>query len=458
MKIIILGAGQVGGTLAQNLTSEANDITVVDENQAQLTELAEHLDLQTICGNGAHPSVLQKAGIEDAELLIAVTNSDEINIIACHISHHLFHVSKKIARVRSHQYLNFSKQLFNKQVFPVDVIISPEQVVTDYIIRLIEHPGALQVLDFAGGLVQLVAIRAYYGGPMVGNAISSLKQHMPTIESRVAAIYRRGRPIMPSGETVIEADDEVFFIAAPQHIRMVMGELQRLDKPYKNIVIAGGGHIGEGLARQLEGEHNVKLIERGEQRADQLSRRLSKTLVLQGDSSDQEMLKDENIDQLGLFIAVTNNDAANIMSALLAKKMGVSKTMVLINRTEFLDLVDSDKIDIAISPQQATTSSLLTHIRRGDVTTVYSLRNGAAEAIETIAHGDEHSSKVVGRAIGNVTLPPGTTIGAIVRGEQVLIAHDNIVIQSEDHVILFMVDKSVINQVENLFQVDITFL
>jgi len=458
MKIIILGAGQVGGTLAQNLTTEDNDITVVDENQDQLTELAEHLDIQTICGNGAHPSVLEKAGIEDADLMIAVTNSDEINILACHLSHHLYHVSKKIARVRSQQYLNYSEKLFNKHVFPVDVVISPEQVVTNYIAKLVEFPGALQVLDFADGLVQLVAIKAYYGGPMVGSAISSLKEHMPTIETRVAAIYRRGRPIMPSGDTIIEADDEVFFIAAPQHIRRVMSELQRLDQPYKNIIIAGGGHIGERLALQLENTHNIKLIERGEERADQLSRRLEKTLVLQGDSSDQEMLRDENIDQLGLFIAVTNNDEANIMSAMLAKKMGIRKTMVLINRPEYVDLVDSDKIDIALSPQQATTSSLLTHIRRGDVMTVHSLRNGAAEAMETIAHGDEHNSKVVGKAIGNVELPPGTTIGAIVRGDQVLVAHDNIVIQSEDHVILFMVDKSVINQVEDLFQVDITFL
>ncbi len=458
MKIIILGAGQVGGTLAQNLATEDNDITIVDENLGQLAELAEHLDLQTIRGNGAHPEVLQKAGIEDADLLIAVTNSDEINIVACQVSHHLFHVGKKIARVRSKQYLKFAKQLFNKKVFPVDVVISPEQVVTDYIARLIEYPGALQVLDFAGGLMQLVAIKAYYGGPMVGHAISSLKEHMPTVETRVAAIYRRGRPIMPSGETVIEADDEVFFLAARQHIRAVMGELQRLDQPYKNIVIAGGGHIGEGLARQLENKHQVKLIERAAVRAEELSKTLKNTLVLCGDSSDQEMLKDENIEQLGVFVAVTNNDAVNIMSAMLAKKMGVRKTMVLINRNEYVGLVDGDKIDIAISPQQATTSSLLTHIRRGDVTTVHSLRNGAAESIETIVHGEEHNSKVVGKAIGNVPLPPGTTIGAIVRGKQVLIAHDNIVIQSEDHVILFMVDKSVISQVEDLFQVGVTFL
>jgi trk system potassium uptake protein TrkA len=458
MKIIILGAGQVGGTLARNLATEDNDITLVDRDSALLLEISNQLDLQTISGHCAYPDVLQRAGIEDADLVIAVTNSDETNLIACHISHHLFHVPKKIARVRSTEYLRHSEDLFKKDVFPVDVVISPEKVVTDYIAKLISYPGALQVLDFADGLVQLVGLKAYYGGPLVGHAIAALKEHMPTIDTRVAAIFRRGRPIKPTGQTIIEADDEVFFLAATENIRSVMGELQRLENPYRQIVIAGGGHIGEGLAKSLESDYKVKLIERDPDRASGLSERLHHTVVLNGDASDRELLKEENIDQMDVFIAVTNNDAANIMSAMLAKHMGVRKTMVLINRTEYVDLIQGQEIDVAISPQQATTGSLLTHIRRGDVTTVYSLRKGAAEAIETIAHGDEQTSDVVGKAIGNVDLPAGTSIGAIVRNQQVLIAHDNIVIQSDDHVILFMVDKSVIRKVEDLFQVDATFI
>ncbi len=458
MKIIILGAGQVGGTLARNLATEDNDITLVDRDGSLLLEISNQLDLQTITGHCAYPNVLQQAGIEDADLVIAVTNSDETNLVACEIAHHLFHVPKKIARVRSPEYLSYSEKLFKKEVLPVDVVISPEKVVTDYIAKLISYPGALQVLDFADGLVQLVGLKAYYGGPLVGHAIAALKEHMPTIDTRVAAIFRRGRPIKPTGQTVIEADDEVFFIAATNNIRSVMGELQRLENPYRQIVIAGGGHIGEGLAKSLENDYKVKLIERDPIRASQLAENLHHTVVLNGDASDREMLKEENIDQMDVFIAVTNNDAANIMSAMLAKHMGVRKTMVLINRTEYVDLIQGQEIDVAISPQQATTGSLLTHIRRGDVSAVYSLRKGAAEAIETIAHGDEQTSKVVGKAIDDVNLPPGTAIGAIVRGQQVLIAHDNIVIKSDDHVILFMVDKSVISKVEDLFQVDATFI
>ncbi len=457
MKIIILGAGQVGGTLARNLATEDNDITIVDRNDVQLRELANQLDLQTITGHCAYPDVLQSAGIEDADLIIAVTDSDETNMVACEIAHHLYHVPKKIARVRSPQYLKYKEKIFEKGVFPVDVVISPEKVVTDYIDKLISFPGALQVLDFAGGLVQLVALKAYYGGPLVGHAIATLKDHMPTVETRVAAIFRRGRPIKPTGQTVIEADDEVFFIAAKPYIRKVMGELQRLENPYRHIMIAGGGHVGEGLAKKLEQNYQVKIIEREQTRAAQLAEKLHHSVVLLGDASDRELLRDENIEQMDVFIAVTDNDAANIMAAMLAKHMGVRKTMVLINRTEYADLIQGDEIDVAISPQQATTGSLLTHIRRGDVTTVYSLRKGAAEAIETIAHGDEQSSQVVGKAIGEVELPSGTSIGAIVRGEKVIIAHDNIVIKSEDHVILFMVDKSVISQVEDLFQVEASF-
>jgi len=457
MKIIILGAGQVGGTLARNLATEDNDISIIDTDKNQLSVLANQLDLQTIYGHCANPTILQSAGIEDADIIIAVTNSDETNMVACEIAHHLYHVPKKIARVRSPQYLKYKEKIFASDVFPIDEVISPEKVVTDYIDKLISFPGALQVLDFANGLVQLVAVKAYYGGPLVGHAIAALKDHMPTVDTRVAAIFRKGRPIKPDGQTIIEADDEVFFIAAKPNIRKVMGELQRLEHPYENIMIAGGGNVGEGLALKLEKDHEVKLIETNKNRTIQLAEKLHQTVVLRGDASDRDMLKNESIDQMDVFISVTNNDAANIMSAMLAKHMGARKTMVLINRTEYTDLIQGSEIDVAISPQQATTGSLLTHIRRGDVTAVYSLRKGAAEAIETIAHGDEQSSQVVGKAIGDVPLPPGTSIGAIVRENKVIIAHDNIVIKSEDHVILFMVDKSVINDVEDLFQVDASF-
>ncbi|MBC3766617.1 Trk system potassium transporter TrkA [Neptunicella marina] len=470
MKIIILGAGQVGATLAENLVGEQNEITVIDSNADTLSNIQDRLDLQVVVGTASHPDILKQAGAEDADMLIAVTNSDETNMMACQVAYSLYKTPTKIARIRSEQYLNYQAQLFKNSDVPVDHLIAPEQLVTQAIRRLIDYPGALQVVEFAEGKVSLVAVKAYYGGLLVGHALSTLKEHMPNVETRVAAIYRRGRPIRPLGTTVIEADDEVFFIAATKHIRAVMSELQKLESSYKRIMIAGGGLIGAGLAKQLEKNHNVKLIERSAKQANYLSSVLNNTLVFNGDASDQELLSEEHIEQSDVFIAVTNDDEANIMSAMLAKRMGVQKTIVLIQRGAYVDLVQGGEIDIAVSPQQATISALLTHVRRGDIVNVYSLRRGAAEAIEVIAHGDEKTSKVIGRQIKQIKLPPGTTIGAIVRKaeplvvhsnkmieslghkEEVIIAHSDTVIHPNDHVIMFLVDKKYVNDVEKLFQ------
>jgi trk system potassium uptake protein TrkA len=457
MKIIILGAGQVGGTLAENLAREDNDITIVDTDAGRLRELQDRLDIRTIEGKASYPSVLEQAGAIDADMLIAVTNSDEVNMIACQIGQTLFNTPTKIARVREHDYLNKNQKIFGEKGIPIDVRISPELLVTKHIKRLIQHPGALQVLDFAEGKAQLVAVKAYYGGPLVGREISYLRAHMPSVDTRVAAIFRSGSPIIPKGDTVIEADDEVFFIAARKDIRAVMSELRRLDNPYKRIIIAGGGNIGARLAESIEDNFQVKIIERDMRRCNLLARTLDNTIVLQGSASDRELLIEENIEDTDVFCALTNDDEANIMASMLAKRQGARTVMTLINNPAYVDLVQGGAIDIAISPQQTTIGALLTHVRRGDVVAVHSLRRGAAEALEAVAHGDKGSSKVVGKAIEDISLPPGTTIGAIVRNDEVLIAHDDVVVESGDHVILFLVDKRRINEVERLFQVGLTF-
>ena len=456
MKIIILGAGQVGSSVAAQLASEANDITVVDTDSRRLRELGDRLDIRTVHGKGSFPTVLRQAGADDADMLIAVTSSDETNMIACQVAYTLFRTPTKIARVRESAYLSRGG-LFHNDAVPIDVLISPEQVVTNYIKRLIEHPGALQVLDFADGKVQLVAVRAYHGGPLVGQELRFLRQHMPGVDTRVAAIFRKNRPILPQGDTIIEVDDEVFFIAATQDIRAVMSELRKLEQNNKRIVIAGGGNIGERLAEAIESRYQVKLIEMNRARADHLAENLDRTVVLHGSASDKELLIEENIEDVDIFCAVTNDDEANIMSSMLAKRLGARKVMALINNPAYVDLVQGGEIDIAISPSQATIGTLLTHVRRGDIVNVYSLRRGAAEAIEAIAHGDQRSSKVVDRSIREIKLPPGTTIGAIVRDEEVLIAHDSTVIRAEDHVILFVIDKKHIRDVERLFSVGLTF-
>ncbi|MBK8971062.1 MAG: Trk system potassium transporter TrkA [Hahellaceae bacterium] len=456
MKIIILGAGQVGGTLAENLASEANDITIVDNDAARLRALQDRLDVRTLQGSASYPNVLRMAGAEDADMLIAVTNSDEVNIVACQIAYRLFKTPTKISRVRAADYLN-QKGLFANEAFPVDVVISPEIVVTQHITRLIQNPGALQVLDFSNGLVRLVGIKATLGGPLVGHEIAHLRKHLPHVDTRVAAIYRKDRAIIPQGDTIIQEGDEVFFIAARHNIRKVMSELQPLDKPYRRIMIAGGGNIGARLAQTLESEFQVKLIEHNQDKCMKLSEELNRTIVLHGNSANKELLLEENIEETDVFCAVTNDDEANIMASMQAKRLGVRKVMTLINNPDYVDLIQGGEIDIAISPQQTTISGLLTHVRRGDVVNAHSLRRGAAEAIEAIAHGDHRSSKVVGKRLDEINLPQGATIGAIVRQGEVLIAHDHIRIQPDDHVILFVVDKRKIPEIERLFQVGLAF-
>ena len=463
MKIIILGAGQVGATLAQTLASESNDITVVDTDVLRLRSLHDRLDIRTVQGSASYPNVLTEAGGEDADMLIAVTSSDETNMVACQISGALFRTPLKIARVRSPAYDRSQTAdhcaLFDaKGAFTIDKIIRPEQLITHSINRLIQHPGALQVMDFAGGLVELVAVRVYQGGALVGRELADLKRDLPNVEARVAAIFRQNRPIIPKGATRIEADDEVFFLAARKDIRAVTSELQRLENPYRRILIAGGGNIGARLAMDIEANYRVKIIERNLDRCQDLAESLNNTVVLQGDAANQEMLLDERIDEIDVFCAVTNSDEANIMSSMLAKRLGARKVMTLINNSAYVDLVQGGLIDIAISPEQATIGSVLQLVRRGNIEAAHSLRRGAAEAIEGIARDSGKSNKLIGKKIDEIILPKGTTIGALVRNNEVLIAHGNIKIEAEDHLILFLTDKKRINEIEALFTVAPTFI
>jgi trk system potassium uptake protein TrkA len=422
MKILILGAGQVGSTAAFSLArEEANEVTIVDRNPEVLRELQDRLDVRTVVGNAAHPDVIERAGGREADIIIALTSSDEINMLACQIAFTLFRTPTRIARIRARA-LTSREQLFGPDGIPVDVAISPSSLVTNYIEQLIRFPGALQVLDFADGRVRLVATRAHRGGALVGHPLRELPKHIPNVESRVVAMYRGGRGIIPDGDTVVQEDDEVFFIAARKDIRTVLREMRKLDDPVRKVVIAGGGNIGLDLARALEATNQVKLIERDYQRARNISEQLTRAVVLHGDSADEELLLEENIDSADVFVAVTNAEEANILSAMLAKRLGARKVMALINKIAYAELVEAGTIDIAISPQQITLGSLLAHVRRGDVV-------------------KEHS------------LPRGATISAIVRGDEVLMAHHDTQIKADDHVILFIADRRQIDEVERLFEV-----
>ncbi|EIJ68519.1 MULTISPECIES: Trk system potassium transporter TrkA [Pasteurellaceae] len=458
MKIIILGAGQVGLTLAENLVSEDNDITLVDSELELLEDIQQKHDLRVVNGPASSPRVLREAGATDVDLLVAVTSSDEVNMVACQMAYTLFHTPTKIARIRNSEYLREKDKLFHHNMIPIDHIISPEILVTDEIIRLIDYPGALQISYFADKRISLVVLKAYYGGPLVGYSISTLKEHLPHIGCRIVSILRQDTQIRPQGSTIIEAGDEVTFITETVNTKAFMSEIQRLDKPYKRIMIVGGGNIGAGVAKYLEETCSVKLIERNAEKAKALTEKLSHTLVFQGDASDQSLLFEEHIENIDVFISLTSDDEANIMSALLAKRLGAKKAMVLIQRMAYINLIQGGTIDIAVSPQQATISALLSHVRKGDVKNVVSLRHGQAEALELVIHGDTTTSNVVGRKLGELKLPQGVMVGALLRDNEVIIASKNLILQEEDHVVIYISDKKYVSDVEKMFQPSAFFI
>ncbi|GIK35768.1 MAG: hypothetical protein AMXMBFR45_00620 [Gammaproteobacteria bacterium] len=452
MKIIILGAGQVGSTAAFQLArQEANEVTIVDHNATVLRDLQDRLDVRTVVGHAAYPATLERAGAADADMIIALTSSDEVNMVACSVAHTLFHIGTKIARVRSAEYIA-TPNLFSPEAIPIDMRISPEQLVTQHIQQLIHYPGSFQVLDFADGRVRLVGVRARRDGLLVNQRIRNLKTHIPNVEVRIAAVYRGGQSVPTDGETLIRENDEVFFIAGRNDIRTVMAEMRKLEPPVRRVVIAGGGNIGLRLASALEQTNNVKVIERDRERAQRISERLAKAIVLHGDAADEELLLEENIDTADVFVAVTNADEANILSAMLAKQLGCKKVMALINRPVYAEMVETGRIDVAISPQQITIGSLLALARQGDMVKVHSLRRGRAEAIEAIAHGNAENSRVVGRTVEQVVLPPGTTMNVIVREDKVMEAHHDTLIRTDDHIIMFLTDRRQVDQVARLFQ------
>jgi len=464
MKIVILGAGSVGSSVAASLVSEKNDITVVDWEAAILVDLQERLDLRSVAGNATHPSVLREAGLADADLVIASMPNDEANLVACRVAKQLFNVPTCIARLRSTEFTEHPA-LLGDPGFAVDHVICPEQSVTESIRKLIDYPEALQVLEFAGGKLTLVAARALEGAPLVGCRIAELCAHVPNIEARIVAIFRADRPVPTDGETRIEAGDEVFCLAPTKQIRAFLAQLRPLERPVRGIMIAGAGNIGLRLANVLDGAFNVKLIEPDHRHCERAALELKSVLVLNGDATNEDLLAEEHVSDVDLFVAVTNDDGTNIMAGLLAKRMGAGRVIALINRRAYGELVEGGQIDIAIAPSQATLSELLTYVRRGDIVAVHALRRGAAEVIEVVAHGDTRSSRVIGKRVEDLELftagHTGASIGAIVRGRadaaEVIMAHHDTVIQAEDHIIVFVTNKRMLPKVEQLFTVGLGF-
>ena len=452
-KILVFGGGQVGASVAKVLSDDGNDITLVDYDKNVLSGLKEKMDIKTIHGLASYPSVQKMADAENSDMVIAVTGSDEINMAACHVAKTLFNVPKRIARLRANEYLR-SEDGFDKQNFSINDVISPNILITEYVKNILDHPGAFQAFQFASGQVQVIASTVLSNGPLAGKKLSEFKNHLPNVEVKVIAIFRDKKFIIPNGDTFILPDDDVLFLATEENMRFI-SELRKAVEPH-NVMIAGGGRVGSALAEKLESIYNIKVIEKDKDHAKLISQKLNSSVVLNNDVTDETMLKNENIDEVDYFCAVTNDDQMNILSTKLAKDMGAKRTIAIINKSSYRNLV-SKEIDIVVSPEDITIGSLLAAVRASDIVGVHQIARGDGEAMEIIVHGDSKTSKLVGKKISELKLPETIIIGAIVRDDKVILANNDVEINTNDHVILFVLDKKEIPKIEKMFQVSVGF-
>ncbi len=449
MNILILGAGQVGSELTEILSEDGHSITLVDLNEEKLEKESEQHDIKIVCGNCCYPQTLEDANIQETELAIAMTEYDEVNLVACQMIKHLNKKTRTMARIRAREYLKGKgSQIFENGEYSIDVLISPETLITEYISKLVQLPGALQVLDFGDGRASMVSVKAVEGAPITGHKVSELREHIPNADTRVAAIYREEEIIIPSGEDYIKDGDEVFFISAKGNIKKVMSEIRPRDSKYKNIMIAGGGKIGRRLAKILEDKFSVvKIIEKSRKRGDYLSENLDSALVLNGDSTDEDLLIEEGIESIDMFCAVTDSDEANVMSSLLAKKLGAKKVLSLMNKQSFLDLIHQGEVDITVIPNEITIGVVLKNITKAKIERAHTFKKGKSEALELIA-SPETTPKIIGQGIDDIKLPNGCTISAVIRGREVKIAHHDVKIHEDDHIIIFLSDKKLFPALE----------
>ena len=453
-KIAVLGGGQVGSSLAKILTDDGNDITLIDTNLSIIEDLQEDNDIKTIHGNASSPSVLEQAEVNDCDILIATTASDEVNLVSCHLAKKMFNVPTVIARLRNSEF-QVSTSGFDLDLFSINSIISPSQLVTDFIKNIIEHPGAFQAYDFADGKLQVIGATVLKDGPLAGRKLSEFKKHLPNVDVNVIALYRDRKILPVNGTTVIETGDDLFFLATEENMRF-MSELSKNQSRIENIMIAGGGIVGMTLADKLSQKFSTKIIEKDLIRSKYLSESLEDTVVLNDDISDESLLDNEGIEEVDYFCSVTNDDQMNILSAKLAKDLGAKKSIAIINKLSYRKLV-SKEIDVVVSPEDVTIGSILASVRTSDVVKVHSLGFGEAELLEIIIHGDNKTSKVVGKKVSELELPSGCRIGAIYREGKVILLNEDVSIQSNDRLIIYLLHKKDFSKLAKLLQVSIGF-
>lgn len=456
MEIIILGDNEVANGLTETLSKEEHNVTLVSTDADQLETMREECDIRTILGMPSYPDILSQAGAADADMLVAVTDNDEVNMVACEVAHALYDTPMKVARIRAKEYLD-TPSLFGDGVVAIDVTICPEQMVTNHLSRLITYPGATQVYNFADGEIRMILIRPYYGGVLIGKSLVEISEYLEAAV-RVVSIFRDGKSLNLTGSTIIETGDQLLFLCASEDIKPIMQALGRFEHNNKHIMIAGGGNIGLRLAEALEEKYDVKVIDHNHQRTKHLANNLSSAIVLEGDVSDKKLLLNENIESMDVFCAVTSDDEANIMSCMQAKRLGVRNVVALVKQAAYVDLIDNSEIDIVISPQKIMIGSILAHIRRGDITKVYSLPIGTSEVLELVVHGNNKTSKAVGKAVNALKLPKGTSVAGIMRDNNTLLLQRDTIIEPDDKVLIFVEQSKCVAKIEDFFQVSATFI
>jgi trk system potassium uptake protein TrkA len=457
MKVIVCGAGQVGFNIAHYLASENNDVTIIDQRPELIRKVSDTLDVQVVLGFASHPAVLEQAGAGDADMIIAVTAADEVNMVACQVAHSLFNVPTKIARVRSQSYLApLWANLFSREHLPIDVIISPEIEVARAITRRLQVPGAIDVIPLVGDKVRLIGVRCTGQCPLINTPLRQLTVLFPDLAIVIIGIVRDGKAIVPTSDDQMLEGDEVYFVVDTEHVDRALSAFGREDQEARRIVIFGGGNIGMFLAQQLEAARpgtSIKVIESNKERAEFVAKELGHTVVIHGDVLDPEILEEASVAAAEAVVAVTNDDETNILAGLLAKRSGCRRTMALINKTTYNALVAPLGIDVAINPRTITVSNILQHVRRGRIHAVHSLHEGFGELIEADAL---ETSPLVGKPLRDVKLPSGVLLGAVVHDGKVVSPRGSTVIHPGDRVILFATADAV-KKVEKMFSVRLEY-
>ena len=447
MKIIIVGAGQVGSSLSVNLVKEGNDVTLIDKSPDLLENIADKIDLQTIHGNGAHPRILEAAGAHKADMIVAVSKSDETNMIACQVAYTVFGVEKKIARIRDLEYLNY-ENLFADESTPIDYTISPDLIASNYIKKLISNQGTHQIFNLSNDEDSFINI-FYEENNDNENSIKHYQTSCDKFNSKICAFIRNDKLFSIEDDDILQAGDELLIICKEENIIDVT-KIFKSVKDNKRIMITGGGNIGKHLSDSMSGNFQVKVIEKNEDRAEYLSEVLDDVTIINADSSNEDILLEENIEHMDVFCALTNDDEANILSAMLAKKLGSKTVMSIINKTSYSDLVEKQEIDIIISPEDLTIGALLTHIRKGSILKAHSLMHGFLELLE-IEVKDNPDTKILGKNIGQLNLSENIVLCCIIRNNEFIFDSSNILLEQSDRLVC-LVNKKDVKQIEDLFE------